>query len=284
MCQFKKDFAPWKGDLLYGKSKTREKYIKKYMTAEQGEFVDGEDGAQGTMDDYNDDLGTDDEKNFKSNDPKALEEAMKRGAKDSQLIGIDAMRQRALKSRFSPTGVFDPKRTPDARLKGEFKEVKVIGTGAKPVPDDVWLAQSRKQLAIRRMCKFGIAFVAKNEDFLDQGAMLRFALDGLDLEAVVSKAPRTSGSQVKWSGAPDMVVPTYVPVTTSELRYICRHWDELKARVQFYVEGERVSAPWMADYTIPDCFGGSVTSAKASWEKYLEKREGKKNRHLSALD
>lgn len=283
MCQFKKDFAPWKGDLLYGKSKTRDAYIDNYMTDKQMEFVE-DDVVQGTMDDYNAALGTDDEANFKNNGPDALEEAMKRGAKGSKLIGIDAMRQLALKSRFSPTGVFDPKRTPDARLKGEFKEVKVIGTGAKPVPDDVWLAQSRKQLAIRRMCKFGIAFVAKNEHFLEAGAKLRFALDGLDLEAVASKVPRASRSPVKWSGAPDMVVPACVPVTTSELRYICRHWGELQAQVFFYVKGERVDAPWVAEYDRQDCFNGKVTSAKKSWDKYLEEREGKKNRHPSALD
>jgi hypothetical protein len=278
MGTFQEDFAPAKYDIVYGKQKAREIYVERFMSAEQRGFVKAD---QGFMDDYNARFGLDDYGNFKGEDPKKVVHDVVTGGEDDDDAppGAKAMSEGLLKSRFSPAGVFDPKtRGTDARLQRETKDVKV--SDGKPPSAEQQKAQARMSLALRRSCKFGIAFVATNADFLKAGARLRFVLDGLDLQAAAAKTEITREVTRDEVGK---VNSTFVPVTTSELRYICRHWDELKPVVFFYLNGDGVAAPWESDWTGTDCFGAQRASKTKPWLEYLAERKNKKTRHEKLL-
>ena|SRR6266481_2496575 len=65
---------------------------------------------------------------------------------------------------------------------------------------------------------------------------------------------------------------TGVPITTSEMRYIYRHWSELKNKVLWYLNYQKLEfAPWEVSSTsMPDCLGGSVTLGSEMWASYSE--------------
>ncbi|MBF8808340.1 MAG: hypothetical protein IC227_08575 [Enterococcus lacertideformus] len=68
--------------------------------------------------------------------------------------------------------------------------------------------------------------MAKRSDQLE----IHFILDGIDMESVVFK---------------DFLYGDRV--TSVELRYVYRNWDELKENVIFFENNERVDAPWIKD-------------------------------------
>ncbi len=103
------------------------------------------------------------------------------------------------------------------------------------------------------------------------GNSVHFLLDGLDMAEVAKKGQRTgSGGR------------TSVSITTSELRYVFRHWNTLKGVVKFYVNFTQVPAPWEEDWTlatIPNCAPNPITAELVEWGNYytarLEKYNGK---------
>lgn len=109
------------------------------------------------------------------------------------------------------------------------------------------LVATRLHLAVRRACKFGIEYIASKSE-----AVVHYILDGIKPEDVVDKKTY----EVMGGGQG-------VPITTSEIRYMFRKWFELKERaiarkIIFYRDQSEVRAPWY--------------DAPAMWLPYAEHR------------
>lgn len=283
MGTFRDEYAPTKGDIIYGKQKARTEY-QRYMLPDQLDFVT-KDWAY--FDNYNENFGISKLQNYQTDSPDGLEKSIHDAPKIKP--GTPDLPAKLLGSRLSPVSVFDKTRTPQDRLAREkqdsvFNSKKGTST---PRPEPEALASARYMLALRRACKFGIAFVATNDAFLSQGAKIRFLLDGLDMGKVATKETLNRKGEVLLrdlgSLGRETIDSIYVPITTSELRYTFRHWDELQKVVYFYVAGNSVEPPWQADYTTTDCFSRQFTSCQGAWAKYGVQRSTKPNRHTTLL-
>jgi hypothetical protein len=100
-----------------------------------------------------------------------------------------------------------------------------LGKTAEKLPGIV------SDIAIRRSCKYGIHYFVEKKN-----AQLHYILDGMDIQAIVDKK-RMLNSSTKLHK---------VPICTSEIRYIFRHWNRLAAtkRLLFYDKFDKVAAPW----------------------------------------
>lgn len=78
----------------------------------------------------------------------------------------------------------------------------------------------------KRGSKSGLEMVASQP--ATSARKIHFILDGMDIDAVTSKASGKHGSSI----------------TSSELRYIYRHWDRLVGKVMFYENGQQTNASW----------------------------------------
>ncbi|MGA7341066.1 MAG: hypothetical protein WBE72_11065 [Terracidiphilus sp.] len=87
-------------------------------------------------------------------------------------------------------------------------------------------------IAIRRSCKFGIHYFVERKN-----ARLHYILDGMNIQAIVDK-DRMLNSSTQLNK---------VPICTSEIRYIFRHWNRLgpTGRLLFYTDFDKVGAPWV---------------------------------------
>lgn len=83
----------------------------------------------------------------------------------------------------------------------------------------------RKSFAVRLGCKFGIHFVTKIA-----GGKIHYLLDDIDLFKVFNKEPLKPGGSL--------------PIITSELRFLYKHWVKYQDSVIFYKLGKQVPAPW----------------------------------------
>ena len=108
-------------------------------------------------------------------------------------------------------------------------------------------------IAIRRSCKYGIHFFVEKK-----AAQLHYILDGMDIQAIVDRK-RMLNSSTKLHK---------VPICTSEIRYIFRHWNRLAAskRLWFYDKFNKVAAPWNND---------THMGTWPSWADYAISRAGK---------
>ena len=280
MGTFQSEYVPANGDIIYGKSKARTQY-QQYMTAEQLTFVNTD---WPYFDNYNDAFGISKPQVYQDDSPDTLEK---------NILGATHGKERAkdlpatqLKSRLSPTSVFDKTRTPVDRLQREKKDTVNLKGVSKPRPEPDALASARYMLALRRACKFGIGFVATDPAFLTHGAKIRFLLDGLDMKKMATKEPLDRKAEVTrdlGSLGKETIDSMYVPITTSELRYICRHWGQLEKLIAFYVAGNAVKAPWEEEYLVTDCFSRQLAACKSDWETYLSTRSNKLTRHADLL-
>ena len=89
----------------------------------------------------------------------------------------------------------------------------------------------------RAKCKAGIGFV------IDSGYHIRFVLDSLYRESAMEAVARKESNQ-PWH-------------TGSELRYVYKHreMETTKNQVVFYVDGDRVPAPWVRFAQVWDQYG-----------------------------
>ncbi len=85
----------------------------------------------------------------------------------------------------------------------------------------------------KRCSKSGLAMVAEQSE---SQRKIHFILDGVDYESVTNK---TSSS-----------------ITSSELRYVYRHYDQLENKVLFYKNQQVVQAPWLASPAMWDSYRG----------------------------
>jgi hypothetical protein len=110
---------------------------------------------------------------------------------------------------------------------------------------------SVRQFAVRRACKFLIY------DAIGQQRAIAYALDDLDLDAVVNKTAFELESQ------PGRFK---VPVCTSELREMFRRWDACYPWVRFFHDLHAVPPPWDASRGLPTV---------QAWAAYAVARAGK---------
>ena len=132
------------------------------------------------------------------------------------------------------------------------------------------LSANVTQLAIRRACKFGIGMVGEDPQFKD--AKIHFILDGLDMAKIATK-DTIDGGWLLDKGRKD-----YVSITTSELRYVYRNWGKLSSKVNLYVKGNLVEAPWVSDWKNLDTFDNQtpkINAEKALWDAYGQQRLAK---------
>lgn len=170
-----------------------------------------------------------------------------------------------LGSRYNPGNVNN---MPNSKIKKDTQQnLAHIQTlhpdsrrGRRLAEQNYW-AHARMLKGIRRACKGGIAMVASSPLYQAVHAKVHFVLDGLgDLGVMARK---------------DVLVTkdNYVAITSSELAFCCRYWNDpafpLSQVVKFYVNGARVYAPWEADWTVSDSNGVNVYSNQEAWLRYL---------------
>lgn len=102
------------------------------------------------------------------------------------------------------------------------------------------LQQQKTLYAMRLACKFGIDFIKILAKLSDEKEIsdihkpkIHYLLDGIDFDIVTNYRNVHGDDRGK-----------FLPVITSELKHIFRHWQDLKDTVNFYLNGNRVTAPW----------------------------------------
>ena len=169
-----------------------------------------------------------------------------------------------LASRYNPTDAYNMPN--DKILKDTHHNRATIEAqhpdthrGRQAANRHYW-AHARMVKGVRRACKGGIAMVASSPLYRAVNAKVHFVLDGLgDL-----------GTMARKDSLPNK--DDYVAITTSELAFCCRYWNDpdypLRDIVKFYVNGNRVYAPWDAEWTLPDANGAGVRSNQEAWLRY----------------
>jgi len=113
--------------------------------------------------------------------------------------------------------------------------------------------------SVRRACKGGIAMVASHQGYRSVEAKVHFVLDGL-------------GDLGKMARKDKLPAKDYVAITSSELAFCCRYWNDaqfpLNKVVKFYINGFRVLPPWDADYTIAGADAANVYTNQEAWLRY----------------
>ena len=181
--------------------------------------------------------------------------------KNSKPILSERFRQYAqglLNSRYNPMDVHDM--ATEKIVKDTHKSLdqmmQMYGNNRKLATAHMW-AHARMVKAVRRACKGGIVMVAKAPQF--KYAHVHFIMDMMgDLGKVAFKKPLRA---------------EYVPITSSELTFVFRYYDELMAKVFFWVNGEAVLPPWVADWKLNDAKGNEVYSNQEAWFRYALYRE-----------
>jgi len=298
MSSFVNNFRPENGDVAYGISTSRSIMLQQWEAHWKAIATDLNHRDAGnarhkldaailiTCDHYNNHFELAEPESYAKS--KILKDRLKKGKKgkysqmvDDKMLGQDQKEQinayaDALgKSRFSPARVL---KANDQKLGEE---------GADP---GSWLGthdlQNRKdqkkreqaarsvnvtQLAIRRACKFGIGLIAGDGPFSD--AKVHFILDGLVMSEVVDNRANTSA----WL-LPGGETKEAINITISELRYVYRNWGKLLTKVNLYVNGVEVVAPWLSDWkNLKTCHPRrTVISANmADWLAYGNQRSQK---------
>lgn len=125
------------------------------------------------------------------------------------------------------------------------------------------VAYTLYDVAIRRSCKYGVFYFTHVKH-----STLHYILDEMDIGTIVDKDMLKN----------DSTNAKKVPICTSELRYIFRHWNQLKdGTLVFYDRYQRCGAPWAdqkwqahrvgwADYAIARVtkYRGRITAAVGS--------------------
>lgn len=279
---FVTDFDPDGGDLIYGRGEVRHAYLTllPLSPAQRGAVSRG---AWFLLDNYNNAFGTSG-KAFTSADKPSVKSvhgyidgvegllqpdaATPKGARQASYYNL--LRRRD--SRFAPATVFDLRRGELSKegwafpaQKSKWYNKALIPQATRKSEADAYL-NNRAYKALRRVCKLGIAMVATEQSFA--GAKILFVLDGLDMGMIARKEalPREGTSAA--------------PITSSELRYVFRHWQRLQGSVRFYVNGNQVDAPWDTDWDLPNIadtsssprWGSRTRAEKAEWDAYAGRR------------
>lgn len=197
-----------------------------------------------------------------------------RGVPQNQLQGFGGMQAQTrnvyarglLSGRYSPTGVYglsNEKIRKDAHLN--MSTFMQNNQNRRKQAERHYWAHARFVKAVRRACKGGIAMVASAPEYRQVEAKVHFALDRLgDLGKMARKDKLPNKDE-------------YVAITTSELCFCCRYWEDrefpLSNVVKFYVNGNRVYAPWERNWEENDAEGNPVFSNMEAWRRYMLSRD-----------
>lgn len=108
--------------------------------------------------------------------------------------------------------------------KTDFSPASLSRTTADKV------AYTLYDVCIRRSCKYGVFYFTHVKH-----AKLHYILDEMDIATIVDKTMLLN----------DTANAKKVPICTSELRYIFRHWNHLKGgSLKFYDQYDECGAPW----------------------------------------
>lgn len=289
MTDFNDDFNPGRGDLLYGKAATRVTYLDKWKSnwRNSGDFA--------IIDQLNSNIHLDNVNSYR--DLSRLGALLSEKAQISTRQEVSQYHDALTKTRFTPTSVLDA--TAEKIKKGgevarEWDEKKM--TLVDRSDEDMRLHDTTR-LAIRRACKFGIAYVATNEHLITANAKILYAIDDLILDEIINKSSihrsrRGEKKAPKLGDASSFPVQNVVvkefsgiPITTSEMRYIYRHWSRLKNVVKFYANFSRLElAPWEGvERQITDCNSRSIRIVPSDWKAYEEHLSQKPDRKTDLL-
>ncbi|WCF10749.1 toxin [Paenibacillus thiaminolyticus] len=239
------DYSAEHGDLFYGLSGERGRYIKKFNPAFNMEDANA---PAMVIDQYNNSVALsinlsypvtqlmEYQKDLKKSAgklkvPKDLKQSILKDPKKNYPLWNDYFNIGEAKAKFNISGIF--KET--AKKYGSDQYHKLISGRMIEAP-----------LLWKRGSKLGLEIAATN-----QRTKIHFVLDNLNIEQVVTK--EGSGGQ---------------SITASELRYIYRNRDRLEGRVIFYRNNERLDqAPWQENPGLwsqyqPSLRGSSTSGAK----------------------
>lgn len=145
------------------------------------------------------------------------------------------------------------------------KEIEKEGFGAN-------LQYGYLYRALRRACKHGIRMATVRDD----QPLIHFILDDIDMQKVCD---RKNPFKVDVAGKGQTE-----PITSSELRFVYRNWNDLQKNVHFYVNLELMAPPWIADWAKVDVTGKVLISKIAWWEAYAQHRLTKHSGTLPKKD
>ena len=116
------------------------------------------------------------------------------------------------------------------RLEQIYQGTTLVGCYGGSYYSDFILKKNEKlfiyfDLHVMRGCKIGIDIARTNPN-----VFIYFSIDELNMQSVLNRKRGDSG----------------LNATNRELRYIYRHWQELKEKVHFFMGEEEVPAPWIA--------------------------------------
>ncbi|THE07718.1 hypothetical protein E1H99_12240 [Enterococcus hirae] len=119
---------------------------------------------------------------------------------------------------------------PKNRLEKIYQGTTLVETYGNPECPNVALDRNNERfyffdLHVMRGCKIGIDIARTNPN-----VSIYFSIDRLDMPSVLNKK----------------IFKRARNATSSELRYVYRHWQELKEKVHFFKGEEEVPAPWIA--------------------------------------
>lgn len=230
------NFSRERGDLIYGLATPRARYI---IDAVGREFVPNRRGELPlVIDMYNnaisetvlDSAGINKALKF-ARSPKKHEKKVAPPSNISELVR--GYRDYPLWDRYFRVGETKPK----FNVASIYKEVRKSPRASQYHEWFMGGAQMAPKLLWKRGSKLGIEMAA-----MEDGNKIHFALDGLDMFAVVHKE-RMEGQSI----------------TASELRYAYRNRARLMGKIHFYKDNVETDAPWVAN---PDL-----------WSPYIPKSE-----------
>ena len=107
---------------------------------------------------------------------------------------------------------------------------------------------------------------------------MHFLLDGMTMDDVIDKTTVTYNDVLGRDYE-------YVHITNTELRSVHRHWNSFNlAKINFYLNGEKVGAPWENEWTNKkDVFGVERTNTIAAWNRYIPKNWPKKDKKTEPM-
>ncbi|PED41285.1 RHS repeat-associated core domain-containing protein [Bacillus cereus] len=223
------EYSKESGDLFYGISKERGKYIRIFnqnfnMMDQNSDpmVIDQYNNAiSGLVWSKNSNLGDSENSKRYANKvkiPKDLRNIISNGGKRSYPLWEDYFDIGMENSKFNILKIY--KDTADKFGKDYYHSYNSHGFAPK--------------LLWKRGSKLGLEIAASN-----QRTKIHFVLDGLNIEHVVNKTKEQTNEMMGRLLGPGE------SITASELRYVYRNWDRLKNRVSFYRDNEKLDkAPW----------------------------------------
>lgn len=252
---FVNSFDPFRGDVLYGTTGSRTEYLEKWMDFQSRTSTADEyrhfsiHNKYFYINDYNEPI-TDGDFSNRHN----IRLSQNRDNVQTRYLG------RLEETKYSPYNV------------GATKNQYIIEKNSSEIlkrKKNLPTAEERKKMlmvqAVRRSCKYGIEYIANAHP----SGILHYVLDGINLNSVIAKT-----QMALWTGSQG------IPITTSEIRFVFRHWHRFRnnQKFKFWKDFRDVNAPWQ------DKPQDWLPYAQARVEKYRERLQFGNHARLYGFD